>query len=236
MPTAERWSRIYQNLTTATESCSPQTSTFNFGGGTFNVLAKNTGATAQTFGNVTANNGGGKLVVNTNGGTGTTLTLGAITATAVGGALNISSTGTGTVAITSTGAPDATGTYGGKVTITNAAGATDWVDFDFRRRALCAFELFGLHDAAHCRHDRYDQRSWPPGNVTLAGAITTNSLKVTNTATSQALNLGGNLLTLTNGGLLATGANAYAINNGTITSGLAPPRPTSRCTPTAAAP
>ena len=209
----------YSNLTTPTNLFTAA-STLSFGGGAFNMSAKNTGATAQAFGAVTVNNGGGKLLINTNGGTGTTLTLGAITATAVGGALNISSIGTGTVAVTSTGGPDATGTFGGKLTMTNAAGATDWAASTSAAApfALSNYAAYATLPIAATTDTTNDLAT---GNVTLAGAITTNSLKVANTAASQALNLGGNALTLTNGGLLATGANAYAINNGTITSGLA---------------
>ena len=210
----------YSNLATATNLFTA-TSTLNFGGGTFNLLAKSTGATAQTFGNVNANNGSGRLVVNTNGGTGTTLTLGTIASTGVSGSLNISATGTGTFAATSTTAPDATGVYGGgKVTMTNAAGATDWAA---STTAAAPFTLsnYAAYTTLPTATTTDTTNDLATGNVTLAGAITTNSLKVANTATSQALNLGGKLLTLTNGGLLATGANAYAINNGTITSGLA---------------
>ena len=158
--------------------------------------------------------------MNTNGGTGTTLTLGAITATAVAGSLNISSTGTGTFASPPPVRPDATGTFGGKVTMTNAAGATDWAA---STSAAAPFTLsnYAAYTTLPTTTTTDTTNDLATGNVTLAGAITTNSLKVANTAASQALNLGGNALTLTNGGLLATGANAYAINNGTITSGLA---------------
>ena len=224
----------YQNLTTATNLFTA--STLNFGGGTFNLLAR-TRHTAQTFGNVNANNGSGQLVVNTNGGTGTTLTLGTIAATGVAGSLNISSTGTGTFAVTSAGSTDATGTYGGKVTITNAAGATDWAA-STSAAAPFALSNYAAYTTLPTATTTDTTNDVATGNVTLAGDITTNSLKVANTAASQALNLGGNLLTLSNGGLLATGANAYAINNGTITSGLAvtaPLRTTSLCTPMAQA-
>ena len=160
------------------------------------------------------------MVVNTNGGTGATLTLGTVTATAAGGALNISSAGGGPVTITSTGGPDATGTYGGKVTFTTAAGATEWAT---STSAAAPFALSALSTYANLPTTAVTDTTndIASGNVSLTGAVVTNSLKVSNTASGQALNLGGNLLTLTNGGLLGSGANAYAINNGSITSGQA---------------
>ncbi len=219
----QRWNfcgQITQNLTTATRSVQKHIYAQLSAAEHSMCWPKTLGPRRKRFGNVTVNNGGGKLVVNTNGGTGTTLTLGTITATAVGGALNISSTGGGTVTITSTGGPDATGTYGGKVTFTTAAGATEWAT---STSAAAPFTLSALSTYANLPTTAVTDTTndIASGNVSLAGAVVTNSLKVSNTAAGQALNLGGNLLTLTNGGLLGSGANAYAINNGSITSGQA---------------
>lgn len=50
--------------------------TLGLGGGTLKIKGKNSGATAQTLGNVTVNAGGGQILIDPFGGSGTTLTLG----------------------------------------------------------------------------------------------------------------------------------------------------------------
>lgn len=54
------------------------------------------------------------------------------------------------------------------------------------------------------------------GSQTLTATETANSLKLNTSAASQSLNLNGNTLTLTSGGLLFVGANAYSITGGTL--------------------
>ena len=67
-------------------------------------------------------------------------------------------------------------------------------------------------------------------NYLLAGSGTVsttnesfNSLKITTTGSGNSLNLGGESLTLTSGGLLFTGTNNYSITNGDLKSGTSSP-------------
>ena len=166
-------------------------------------------------------NGAGNLVLDTSAGASTTVnvTLGAITASVAGGSLNFSSTGTGTTSVTTTTAPAANGTYGGRLTFTDSSGNTNWAT---SASAGPAYTLSGYsaYTTLPTTTTTDSTNDIATGSITLSGAVTTNSLKATTTGAGQSLNLGGNSLTLTDGGLLFTGANDYSISNGTLVSGL----------------
>ena len=207
------------NYATNASNVLTATSALNLGGGTLSLLGKNSGATTQTLGNVTATGAGaGNVILNTNGGTSTTLTLGTLTATAAGSALNFNTASGGTVTTTSN--KDATGIYGGRITYTDATG-TNWAT---TTSGATPFTLSGYtgYTALNAAGGATDtNNSLQTDGATLGGSVTTNSLKVTDTAAGNTLDLGGaaNTLTLTNGGLLFTGANAYTITDGTLASG-----------------
>ncbi len=181
------------------------------GGGTLSVTGKITGTTSQTLGNVTVNSGGGQILVNPNGGTSTTVTLGTLTSSASGGRLEVGqalSAGAGTVTITTTTDKDATGIYGGRVVFANGAAGTgyDWATNAgggpaYTLGAYAGYAALGLAAGTDAANSRIT------ANQTMTGSRTTNSLKFENPLTAQTLTIGaGNTLTLSNGGLLFTGA------------------------------
>ncbi len=213
----------FSNLASGTNLIN-SSSTLALGGGVFQINAKSSGSTAQTLGNETVNAGGGQILVNPNGGTGTTLTLGTITDTAAGGSLLIgeaASAGTGTLTITTQSPKDATGIYGGRVVFTSDGGTTvDWAttassSSPYMLSAYSGYTAMAAGAVTDTLNDRLT------AGLALSGAQTHNSLKIENPAASQSLALGANNLTLTNGGLLATGTNAFTISNstGVLTAG-----------------
>ncbi len=187
------------------------TSALGFSGGTLLLTAKTSGTTSQTLGAVTVNAGNGQMLLNPNGGSGTTLNVGTVTATAAGGALLVGTqagAGAGTATITTASAKDANGMYGGHVAFTSDGGAT--VDWATTASVASPYALSA--------YSGYTNDVTTPGvnsritaSASLGGGLTTNSLKIENPAASQSLSLGANLLTLTSGGLLVTGSNAFTI-------------------------
>ncbi len=200
-----------------------------FGSGNLSITSK-TGAftTNQTFGNVTVNSGGGSLLVNPNTGTATNITLGTLTSTASGGGLLIGralSAGTGTLSITTTSNVDATGVYGGRTVFANGTAGTgyDWATNTggagpaYTLSAYAGYAALALGVGTDAANSRIS------ATATMTGSRTTNSLKFENPLTAQTLTIGaGNTLTLSNGGLLFTGASVAQgprIALGSITAG-----------------
>ncbi len=194
------------------------TNALNIGGGSLYLLGKNTGATTQTLGNLTLTGAGGNsLIVDPNGGTSTTLTLGTITQTANGGTLNIQppnvTIGSGTATITTTSNVSTAGaTYGARLTYgsdwaTTASGTGPFI--------LSAYSAYNTLPAAFAGavNTTNDQINSTTGNVVLTTAYSANSLKI-NPGSGQSLDLGGQAMTLNNGGLLFTGGNNFALGLG----------------------
>ena len=214
----------YSSVAASTNMINASTA-LNFGGG--NLFAKGrTGsyASVQTFASTTVNAGGGSILINPNGGTSTTLTLNALTSTAAGGSLLVgkaAGAGTGSATITTTTAKDATGIYGGRVVFTSDGGTT--VDWASTASGSSPYTLgaYGSYTASLPTTVSTDtNNSKITAGQTQTGNVTTNSLKIENPAANQSLALGANTLTLTNGGLLATGANATQITGNTGVTGL----------------
>ncbi len=191
-------------------------------GGTLSIKGKATGTSTETVAGTTVQTGGGAIVVDPNGGGGTTLNLGTMTATAGGGSLNISQKA-GTAAVTTTTAASADGTYGGRITFTDAAGNTNW-----------AATASGAAPYTFSGYSAYTPFVSSGGTGTVArlltdgGAMTAtqsfSSLKINTTMSGQALDFGGFTLTLANGGLLFTGSNDYTLGvtaGDTLSTGLA---------------
>ncbi|MBC7783337.1 MAG: autotransporter-associated beta strand repeat-containing protein, partial [Burkholderiales bacterium] len=191
----------------------PASGALTFAGGTLLMQGKSTGATVQPVAAVTLATGGGALVINPNGGTSTTLNMGAITATAPGSSLGISTgPGAGTAVVTTTTDKLVDGTYGGRITY-----GTDWATTASVATPFTLSAYSGYTAVATSGVDTVN--SLATGTVALTGSLTTNSLKATTTGASQSLDVGvGNVLALTNGGLLFAGSNDYAITNGTLQS------------------
>ena len=183
----------------------------SFSGGDFEFLGKTSGTTRQVLGNVTVNARGGTLTVNGNGGSGTTLTLGTLAPTAAGATLDVRTAGTATVT-TSTAA--AGGILGNNRVTFNG---TDWASNGAADSAIGAYAGY----TAMATSGTDTANSLQAGSTALAGALTTNSLKITTSGGSQSLAQGGSLLTLTSGGLLFAGAHDYSITGGNLASGTA---------------
>ena len=194
----------------------------SFSGGAMTVTGRNAATTSsQTFLGVTVN-AGGSLLVNPSGGTSTTVALGSLGTlgswpTGSSLALGKVLTATGAAIITTTTLPtnsltDGTGTYGSRIVFGDGTASTgyNWATTLTGVSPYTLSAYSGYVAAATSGTDT--NNSSITATTTLAGALTTNSLKLDNPAATQTLELDTNLLTLSNGGLLSTGTNAFAIN------------------------
>lgn len=185
-------------------------------GGTLYLLGNSGASTSssQTMASTTIGAGGGSVVVNPNGGAATTLNLNALTATAVGSTLNVSVQGAGG-AVTTTSNTGSDGTYGARVTYTDASGNTDF-----------ATVLSGASTHTLGRYTGYSNFTGNGdslsadyalvGNGALAVSDTVNLLKISTNGPGQSL---GGAFTLTlSGALLFTGSNNYSINTSVLNS------------------
>lgn len=183
------------------------------GGGTLSIKGKASGATSQTFGNVSlSKNFGTSIVLNPNGGGGTTLTLGN-TWNRNGGAnsLNIDLSAGGTLTSTPTGV--AANNVLGFATVKDATG-TGLASLSggnvVRLTGQTTLPTTGANAAVNYQ---------AAGNTTMnAASFAVNSLTIDASTVPGALNLGGasDVMTLTSLGLLMSGANNYAISNGQV--------------------
>jgi fibronectin-binding autotransporter adhesin len=206
----------YANMATATNLV-VNTNALTLGGGNLLLRGKTGGAnaTSQTLGNVSVNAGGGSTLINPNGGLSTSLILGTLTATSQGSSLTLGTAlgaGAGTATITTTSNKNAQDIYGGRVVFANGTANTgyDWTTTVSAGPAYTLSAYSGYTAMATSGTDTANSRI--SATSTLAGSLTTNSLKIEDPAASQLLDLDGNLLELTSGGLLLTGTNALQIN------------------------
>ncbi len=227
----------------------------NFNGGNLDIIGSATGTTTESVGDIqlgyspTGNAvgspvGGGTLIADNNGGN-LVLNLGNIRGEAYTGygynngnpvqiangtALQILATGSGTTTITSTGAPDATGIYGGRVVYTDASGNTNWVTGTqngstgtYTLSGYTGYTVFnpGLIPTSATKNYSLDAASSLYFSFPPTSAMAVNSLKIiADSAINTDMDLGGNTLTITSGGLLFTGSNDFTISDGSITSRL----------------
>lgn len=192
------------------------TAALTMAGGTFLLTGKNGAVTTQSINGVTVDRDGGKIRVDGGTSTSTTLNLGSITATTAGGFLHLQTTGTTTPVITSTTDKDATGIYGGRVVY----NGNDWATTTSAGPTftLSAYNNYN-NGGAFVTSGTNTFNSSVSGNASLGGSLTTNTLKLASTAGTDSLAVGaGNTLTLTDGGLLFTGTQNYAITGGTLRS------------------
>lgn len=194
-------------------------------GGALSIKGAATGNTSQTLSTLAVQAGYDQIVLTPNGAGTTTLAFtGAITATNAGGQLLISAPTNATVTIGS--ALNTAATTGRNVVFydgssynwaTNAAsgGATISVT---NGSALAAVKYAAL--ALTAGTDTSNSQIATNALTTLGGARTTNSLMISPGGAGGSLALGANTLTLTQGGILFTGSNAYTITGTSASSGL----------------
>ena len=200
-----------------------------FSGGELYLLGKGGSATTQVLGNVRLTAGGGTLTADNQSGSAAMLVKtggfsttggGAFAAPVAGSSLNVRvvNAGTGGASVTTTALNDATGIIAGTSGARMTYNGTNW-----------AYNTANATDGAYGGYSGYGALATTAGtdaanslqtdSAALTGSRTTNTLKLTTSAASQSLDLAGNTLTLTAGGLLFTGANNYTVTGGTLSSG-----------------
>lgn len=179
----------------------------SLGGGTFTFKGNNAG-TGQTLGAFTAATGGGSTLKVVAGTSGTTLALGAITNTANGSALNISLDSTNGSAGVTTSTAVTNNLLGARGSITVSTGGTT----EFATKSGSNIVQYTGQTAFVNTGSSSTVNYKLTGSDVLAATESMNSLRLAPTAAGS-LDLNGKILTLTSGGLLYTGANAYEIKD-----------------------
>jgi autotransporter-associated beta strand protein len=212
------------------------TSALTLGGGTFGVLGKTSGATAQPLGNLTLTaNTTSRIVLDPNNGTSTTLTLGNAWTRGAGSVLLIdySAATSGTRQVVTAGATTtytlSNGVYGG-VLVKDAAGVTGFAT----RAAGTDQPITRYDDATLATTLAVDSNNSAVNFTTLnsvyssgilnwtnSGALSSrsvNSLVIDTTISGGTINLGAatNILTVTSGGILFRGSNPATLTGGQI--------------------
>lgn len=169
---------------------------------------------------------GGSIIMESNGGTLTRLNLGTITSTAAGGSLLVNAP-TNTAVRFNHNLNGGTN-LNGRIVFTDGSGAYNWAANGGATTDTVGLATYAdvagtsIATVTDTNNSRIDSTT-ASQTTTVSGTWITNSLKINAGATGQTLALGANSLTLTNGGLLFTGANDYSITSstGTLKSGTA---------------
>jgi autotransporter-associated beta strand protein len=179
------------------------TSSLTLGGGSLSVLGNGTASTSQTVNGVSLTSGGATIGVTSGAGQSATLNLGAI-ARSGNATVNFALPASGAVTTTNTVTNGILGSYA-------TVGGTDWAT----KSGSNIVALNAYTPLASATGTDTDN-SLVNASQTQAGSVTTNSLKISG---GRGLVLGGNNLTLTSGGLLATGAGNRGIGGTGVLSG-----------------
>ena len=189
-------------------------------GALVNTIQTVASVTAGTAGSASANvgttYGGGSIVVNPNGGAGTTLNMNRLAVTGPGSSLNLTAM-PGSVAITTTSAVGADGTYGGRLTYTDSTGNTDFATAVTSVGSTSTLGRYTGYSAFTGSTDVGTTDYSLTGNGALSLSETVNLLKISTNGNGQSLG-GAYTLSLSGGGLLFTGSNNYSINASTLNS------------------
>lgn len=192
-------------------------------GGNLLVKGRSGESINQTLGNLTIGAGGGSVIINNNAGTATRLNFGTITSTAAGGSLLVNSPSGADVRFN-----QALNTaINGRIVFTDDTGTFNWATnagVNTTTVGLAAYtDVAGGAPTGTDTNNSRIASLIVSESTTLGGAWTTNSLRINAGAAGQSLVLGANTLTLTNGGLLFTGAENYSITatTGTLKSNTA---------------
>lgn len=199
------------------------TSTLTVAGGDLRLKGRSGASIDQTLSSglaFTLGAGGGTIALEANGGTLTRLSLGSITSTAAGGSLLVNAPANTAVRFNHNLDSALSTNVNGRIVFT-----ADGSNFNWAVNAGVNTDTVGLStylDVAgttlattNTSNSRIDSTTVGQSTSVAAGGSTTNSLKINAGATGQSLALGANNLTLTNGGLLFTGANDYSITGTT---------------------
>ncbi|HZZ26975.1 MAG TPA: autotransporter-associated beta strand repeat-containing protein [Pirellulales bacterium] len=205
----------------------PATTSLTMDGGNFTMKGNSSGATAQTFvgsfiigGSANGNlGGGGTIAINPNGGGGTTLTLPNTWTRNAGGTVHFDlSQGTlSSPASVSSNPTTMTNGIFGFATVNDGAGigfAT--INSGAVARYTGATPLTSAGNSATTNFST-------SGALIMAGTFAANSLAIDTSGGAGSLDLGApaNVMTVTTGGLLFTGANDFNITDGIVKSGTA---------------
>ena len=196
------------------------TDTLAIAGGTLQIKGAATGSTAQTLGNVAVGAGGlGQIILTPQGAGATNLTTGTLTATTAGGGLLVNAPAN-TAVLFNTAMNSATTLNGRSVFFDGMS--YNWLANTGANTTSIPYSSYNpVAGTTLTANVLNDQISSATANETTTGAtVATNSLMINAQASGQSLAMGTAILTLTNGGLLFTGANDYAINAIVTSAGL----------------
>ncbi|MGB8166628.1 MAG: autotransporter-associated beta strand repeat-containing protein, partial [Chthoniobacteraceae bacterium] len=222
----------FANLATPTNLINGS-STLSLGGGALTIKAQSGAAsTSQSFAGTVVNTGGGSILIDPNNGGGVAVNLGSLgtlTSYAAGSSLVVGkavTANTGAVNINTTTLPtnglaDGSGIYGGRIVFANGTADTgyDWATTTsgvapYTLSAYSGYTVFAAAGTATATN--YLQS----GSISGVGTEAVNTLKVIATSAGESLTQNAaTTLTVNGGGLLATGADAYAISGGTLVGG-----------------
>ncbi|NBV79056.1 MAG: hypothetical protein EBR62_04240, partial [Verrucomicrobia bacterium] len=208
------------DFTTNATNILPSTGSVTLNGGTLTLFGKSGITDSQTLsspGLLTVASGGNKIVFSQNGATGLLLTVGNL-ARNVGATLDITAGGTPSAAngLVVTNA-NVNGILGAWATV----GGADWAVANAGTgvSGFAAYTTF-VTDGTNLSTD--NSLLTDGATTTSTTGLAANSLKINTTLAGQALDLGGQPLTLNSGGLLFVGANGYEIKSVNAGASLTP--------------
>ena len=187
-------------------------------GGTLKITAAGSGATAQTLGAVTLQAGQDNITL-VAGGTSNTLTVGTLTATNAGSTMLITSPST--TSFVANQVLNTSGSQGRNVVFFDGT-SYNWAQNTGVNTTTTGITTYtALPVTAGTSTTNYIINS-ASSNLTLTatGSLTPNSLKIDTAGGAGALHLGAFNITLTQGGILFVGSNAFTIDSTNTANGV----------------